>query len=206
MIERVWLARMYFVVAPVLLGPHARLEAVLRCPGGGTVLDLCTGTGLLARRIALRRPDVRVLGVDLDRAMVAEARRQNRKVANLAFEVADATRLPLGDATVDSVTCALGLHEMPPGDVPRALREACRVLRAGGQQLLLDFNPHARSWQSRAVIAALSRLESYLRGFLALDLTAELARCGAEGIADRMAPGGLFRLVESTRPPDGAQE
>lgn len=201
--ERPWLARTYFLLKPALRGPHARTAAALRCPEGGTVLDLCTGTGLLARRIALRRPDARVLGVDLDRAMVAEARRQNpgrRGAANLSFEVADVTRLPQAAATADCVTCGLGLHEMPPADVPRALAEACRVLRPGGQLLVLDFNPRPVRWQSRAALAVLLRMEEYLEGFSQLDLAREIAACGARSVNDLMPPGGLFQLLDCTVP------
>jgi ubiquinone/menaquinone biosynthesis C-methylase UbiE len=166
------------------------------------VLDLCTGTGLLARRVARRCPEARVLGVDFDRAMIAHAQRLHSHpgLDNLNFQVADVTCLPHGDSSVDCVTCALGLHEMPAPDVPRALAEAFRVLRPGGQLVVLDFNPRPVRWQSRAAMAVLRLVEEYLDGFSELDLTSEIRECGFAGVADLMPPGGLFQLLDCAKP------
>lgn len=201
--DRPWLARTYFLLKPALRGPHARAAAAVRCPGaGGTVLDLCTGTGLLARRVSRRCPEARVLGVDFDRAMTAQARRLHcgPGLESLSFEVADVTSLPLGSESVDCVTCALGLHEMPAADVPRALAESFRVLRRGGQLLVLDFHPRPVRWPSRAALAVLRRVEEYMEGFSELDLTSEIRECGFEGVTDLMPLGGLYQLLDCTKP------
>ncbi len=71
---------------------------------GRTVLDLGSGTGMLALAAALRGPE-RVVGVDLDRAALATARENRRRVAAVAsvsFLQGDAARPPLSttDATV----------------------------------------------------------------------------------------------------------
>ncbi|MDP2872575.1 MAG: methyltransferase domain-containing protein, partial [Bacillota bacterium] len=200
LVERPWLARTYFLLGPALRRPHGLVAGSLRCPDSGAVLDLCTGTGLLARRIALRRPDVRVHGLDLDAAMIAEARRLNGGIANCSFSVGDVTELPADDASVDAVTCALGLHEMPAADVPRALAEAWRVLRPGGQLLVLDFSPRPRRLGSRTALRVLRRLEAHLEGFLTLDILAEMKASGVATVSDRMPPGGLYQLLDGTKP------
>ena len=71
---------------------------------GRTVVDLGTGTGMLALGAALRGPD-RVVGVDLDRDPLRTARDNERRVAasaDIEWVQADATRPPLSvdDATV----------------------------------------------------------------------------------------------------------
>ena len=53
--------------------PLARRAAQL-LPRGGTVVDLCTGSGAVAAFVLARRPDTRVLATDTDDASVACAR------------------------------------------------------------------------------------------------------------------------------------
>ncbi|WP_256403370.1 METTL5 family protein [Halorubrum salinum] len=74
---------------------------------GRTVLDLGTGTGMLALAAALRGP-ARVIGVELDRAALTTATENDRRVAASApvhWIQADATRLPL--AIPDPVTVVM---------------------------------------------------------------------------------------------------
>ncbi len=49
-------------------------RAVALLPPGGTAIDLCTGTGAIARTLGLARPDARVVASDLDPAAVTCAR------------------------------------------------------------------------------------------------------------------------------------
>lgn len=67
-------------VGPGVFVPRARTEALARraaalAPEGGTVLDLCCGSGAVGALVAELRPDVRVVAADLDPAAVACARR-----------------------------------------------------------------------------------------------------------------------------------
>ncbi|WP_350356130.1 METTL5 family protein [Halorarius halobius] len=80
---------------------HADLQGDIE---NRTVVDLGTGTGMLALGAALRGPE-RVVGVELDPAPLATARENERKVAarpDVDWIRADATRVPLclTDATV----------------------------------------------------------------------------------------------------------
>lgn len=80
---------------------HADLQGDIE---GRTVVDLGSGTGMLALGAALRGPE-RVVGVELDPAPLATARDNERKVAAqpaVAWIRGDATRAPLclDDATV----------------------------------------------------------------------------------------------------------
>ncbi|WP_027368756.1 class I SAM-dependent methyltransferase [Desulfocurvibacter africanus] len=100
----------------------------------GRVLDLACGTGVLMAM--LRRRGVRALGVDLSSAMLGKARR-NGLTGSLAR--ADATMLPVRDASVDCVCLVLALHENTREDQDAMLGEALRALRPGGKLILADW-------------------------------------------------------------------
>jgi demethylmenaquinone methyltransferase / 2-methoxy-6-polyprenyl-1,4-benzoquinol methylase len=107
-----------------------------------TILDLATGSGVLAHELKKQIPGARVVGADFCAPMLAFARR--RGIAELV--VADGLALPFQDGRFDVVTVAFGLRNMASYDV--ALREAGRVLRAGGHLVILDFslpNPPLRA-------------------------------------------------------------
>lgn len=106
---------------------------------GAFILDLCTGTGDFGLA-ALRYPGVRVLGLDVARAMVRIGRDKVRRgglEARFGFGVADAESLPLADATVDGALIAFGIRNVV--DRRRALSELARVIRPGGRLVILEF-------------------------------------------------------------------
>jgi SAM-dependent methyltransferase len=88
-------------------------------------LDLGTGTGAAAVAIAQRWPGTEVVGVDIARQMVEEARRKlpPELGSRVRFDVADAARLPFPDGSVDLVVLA---NMIPFFD------ELTRVVAAGG--------------------------------------------------------------------------
>ena len=113
-----------------------------------TVLDLASGTGDLALGASARLPRARVLGIDVSRRMAAAAdhRRRNLADGRAHFAVGHMLRLPVRDAAADSVTVGYGIRNAP--DWAEALDEIQRVLRPGGQLLVLDFyRPRTRVWR-----------------------------------------------------------
>jgi demethylmenaquinone methyltransferase/2-methoxy-6-polyprenyl-1,4-benzoquinol methylase len=98
------------------------------------VLDLATGSGVLAEAIRKRIRAVRVVGADFCVPMLAVARRRGIK----ELVVADGLALPFIDARFDVVTIAFGLRNM--ASYEKALSEVCRVLRVGGRVVVLDFS------------------------------------------------------------------
>jgi SAM-dependent methyltransferase len=114
------------------------LDRRLRSAPPARVLDL--GCGLGASSVALARayPRATVLGVDLDEASVADARRAaaDAGVADrVSFAVGDAARLS-PEAPFDLVTVFEALHDM--GDPVGALGAARRLLADGGSVLVAD--------------------------------------------------------------------
>jgi len=106
---------------------------------GRTVLDLGTGTGMLALAAALRSP-ARVVGVELDRAPLATAVANERRVAASApvhWVQADATRLPLG--VPDPVTAVMN----PPFGAQDGNRNADRgFLAAASRAAAVSYSVH----------------------------------------------------------------
>lgn len=111
-----------------------RAAGIVRGWRPGTLLDLATGSGVLAATLARANPETEIVGVDFCAPMLRVA--QGRGLTRLA--VADAMRLPFADEAFDAVTVAFGLRNMESW--PGALREMARVLRPGGRVLVLDFS------------------------------------------------------------------
>ena len=106
---------------------------------GRTVLDLGTGTGMLGLAAALRGP-ARVLGVELDRAALATAVANERRVAASApvhWVQGDATRLPLD--IPDAVTVVMN----PPFGAQDGNRNADRgFLAAASRTATVSYSVH----------------------------------------------------------------
>lgn len=109
---------------------------------GQRVLDLAAGTGDLS---ALMAPRIGATGQlvasDINAAMLGEGRTRlinEGMVGNLDYVLADAEQLPFADNYFDAVTIAFGLRNVTRKE--RALGEMRRVLRPGGQVLVLEFS------------------------------------------------------------------
>ena len=135
--------------------------------GGEQLLDLGCGRGAVLVEAARRLPAGRAVGVDLwsgkdQSGNSPEAALANAAAAGVADRVevhtADMTALPFPDGSFDIVTSALAIHNIPsPEKRYRAVDEAMRVLRPGGQLLVADF-----WWMARKYAAHLG--QGALRG------------------------------------------
>lgn len=115
------------------------LDRVARMCGdlrGRTALDVATGTGHVAMRLA---PLARVVvGFDLTRRMLELARKEaaRRSLPNLQWVRGDVRSLPFPDRSFHTVTCRRAPHHFP--DIDGALREMARVLREDGVMVIDD--------------------------------------------------------------------
>ena len=113
---------------------RANVGARVKCWSPAAILDLATGSGVLAQELQRQIPAARVVGADFCAPMLTFARR--RGLSELV--VADGLALPFRDGQFDVVTVAFGLRNMASYDV--ALCEARRVMRPGGHLVILDFS------------------------------------------------------------------
>ncbi|MDR1183963.1 MAG: class I SAM-dependent methyltransferase [Coriobacteriales bacterium] len=122
------------------------------------VLELATGTGLIALNIA---NSVRsVTATDYSPGMIETARKKAAP-ANVTFSVEDATSLSFPDASFDSAIISNALHIMP--EPALALFEIRRVLKPGGLLIAPNFTHGHIRGESRfnALILKLIGFETY---------------------------------------------
>ena len=128
-------------------GQHGRIASRLVDLAGPAkneqVLDVGTGTGLVAHLVAPRVSPGLVFGIDLSENMLSIAR--SRKAKNVQFMGMAAEHLVFRPATFDLVMMGDALAYL--ADPTTALEEANRVLRPGGR---LALSCHRRSLNTRA--------------------------------------------------------
>jgi arsenite methyltransferase len=115
-----------------------RLARALGLRPGQRVLDVASGPGTTALLLAAEF-GVDVVGVDLGEQAVARAGARAAEQGfghRVRFQVGDAERLPLEDASVDAVVCECAFCTFP--DKPTAAAEIARVLRPGGKVGITD--------------------------------------------------------------------
>ena len=109
-----------------------------------TVLELATGTGLIARHIVSEADHIEA--TDASPEMIAQARRDGTST-KLRFSVQDMFRLPYADASFDVVIVANALHIVPTPEL--ALREIARVLKPDGVLIAPTFTHAGNSLHGR---------------------------------------------------------
>jgi demethylmenaquinone methyltransferase / 2-methoxy-6-polyprenyl-1,4-benzoquinol methylase len=157
---------------------------------GALVVDIATGTGLVAREaLAL---GAAVVGVDVSEAMLAIARRQ----LGIPLIQAAAEALPLASARADFVTMGYALRHM--AGLEAAFAEAHRILRPGGTLMLLEVSaPRHRLLRALAggFIGALAPRLSWL---LARDADARrLMQYHWETILTALPPEAVLGLLRA---------
>jgi demethylmenaquinone methyltransferase / 2-methoxy-6-polyprenyl-1,4-benzoquinol methylase len=122
---------------------RAAMVKAVRPQPGQRILDVATGTGMVAR--ALAREGAEVTALDQSEAMLAVARRRptpaggsaTHAAGSVTFIHGEAERLPFGDATFDALTFTYLLRYVD--DPAATLRELARVVRPGGRIGMVEF-------------------------------------------------------------------
>ena len=115
------------------------LVEVAELQPGIRALDVETGTGFIARQLAIRiGPTGRVIGVDESDVQVGQARLGSQSAGltmRADWRIASADKLPFDDGEFDIVTCGVAFHRLP---THQFLREAHRVLKPSGRLIIAD--------------------------------------------------------------------
>ena len=120
-----------------------------------TVLELASGTGLIAKHIV--NAAAHIEATDASPEMIAEAKRNNRS-AKLHFSVQDMFRLPYADKSFDAVIVSNALHIVPQPE--KALQEIKRVLKDDGVLIAPTFT-HAENSFTGKVKAFFMKLAGF---------------------------------------------
>ena len=118
--------------------------------GAGHVIDLGAGSGRAGIGLLRGRPRARVTALDLYSGYYGITdNTPGRLLANAAVagvrdridvRTGDMTRLPFADASFDGAISSFAIDHLPPAGRDAALRETARVLRPGGELLLIIVN------------------------------------------------------------------
>lgn len=166
-------------------GPHGSLR----------LLDVGSGTGVLALAAARRWPQLKVIASDAAAGMLDVARGRAREMGlqgeadgRLSFVVGPADRLPLTDGSVDIVVSSFVLQLVP--DRLAALREAHRLLRPGGELAYL-------TWLDREAREPFRPMEEFDEAVLELNVyepdEADGEPCAGDVLSARSAADQLRR-------------
>ena len=109
-----------------------------------TVLELATGTGLIAKSIV--NAAAHIEATDASAEMIAEAKRDNQS-AKLHFSVQDMFCLPYADKSFDAVIVSNALHIVPKPE--KALAEIHRVLKDDGVLIAPTFTHAGNSFSGK---------------------------------------------------------
>jgi SAM-dependent methyltransferase len=129
------------LVASVLEGFYARVTGeVAAAYPRGKLLEIGSGPGRLAVRLAREAPGMTLTGVDISDAMVERAARRAAGAGlseRVRFKVGDVAAMPLPDGEFDGVVSTLSLHHWP--EPTHGLAEIHRVLKPGGEAQIYDL-------------------------------------------------------------------
>ena len=120
-----------------------------------TVLELATGTGLIAKNIV--NAAAHIEATDASPEMIIEAKRDNQS-AKLHFSVQDMFHLPYADKSFDVAIVSNALHIVPQPE--KALVEIRRVLKDDGVLIAPTFT-HAENFFSGKVRAFFMKLAGF---------------------------------------------
>jgi len=146
-----------------------RLVEQAQIKGGHRVLDLGCGTATLTILIKQAHPESEVVGLDGDLRVLEIAMAKTTKAGvDITLDHGMASQLPYPDDSFDRVLSSLVLHHLTTDNKHRALREAFRVLRSGGELHVADLGkPHNSSmYLVSLVMRRLEETSDNIKGLL----------------------------------------
>lgn len=163
------------------------------------ILDLCCGAGQATGKLLARSPQV--TGLDASPRSLAAAR---QRVPAAAYVEAFAEQMPFADGSFDLVHTSAALHEMTADSLAQILAEVHRVLRPGGQFVLVDFHPPRLPvmWPGLALFFWLFETETSW-SFIRRDLSQDLRAAGFGSIEQTLYAGGSLQVLQTRKPDSG---
>lgn len=186
------------------------VEAFVRDrPSGGVGLDIGCGNGRHAELLA-ERVD-RVVGADLSRGLLEEARRRTRERA-VAVELlqADAASLPIRSSRIDVGIYVATLHHLPERETRVAsLDELARVLAPGGRALVsawstahdrfADRGSHGEGFDTTVdwTLPGGETVPRFYHIYAPAEFEADLATSALETVSFELSSGNCYATVRA---------
>jgi SAM-dependent methyltransferase len=151
-----WAASAVVVLNAMLNRPMPLPTQRFLTSGSGRVLDVGAGSGRAAIGVLLARPQTTAMGVDIysgywgiDENTPARFMR-NAQIAGVAeraaTRVGDMRQLPFGNAEFDAVVSSYAIDHLRRAERPKAISEVARVLKPGGEFLLMIIHVDWKTW------------------------------------------------------------
>jgi len=135
------------------LDEHWRVQAAHECLADhpARIMDLCTGTGDLAIRLAkMSNGELEITGYDYSQPMLDIAVRKAAKAGQqkITFMQGDAATMPFKDGYFDAIGIAFAFRNLTfkNHDTLKFLAEIHRVLRPGGRFVIIESSQPRWSW------------------------------------------------------------
>jgi SAM-dependent methyltransferase len=159
----VWAAGAVVVLNAMLNRPMPLPTERFLPSGSGRVLDVGAGSGRAAIGVLLARPQTTAVGLDIYSGYwgidenTPERFMRNARLAGVdgraAARVGDMRELPFGDAEFDAVVSSYAIDHLPRAERPKAIAEVARVLKPGGELLLMIIQVDWRTWLVSPLLA-----------------------------------------------------
>jgi len=177
---------------------RAFLAQEARLDSASTVVDLCTGTGSSALRMAEENKEARIIGIDFSKGMLRQARRKSSQDANVLWIQADVSQLPVSSGSVDRVTCTYAMYELPGPTREETMKEVVRILRPRGMFVMMEHLPPDRPFIKLLYLIRIHALGTKSARSFAGAEEKELAKIFAE-VGSAVEDGGRTKATYGIR-------
>ena len=159
----IWAAGAVVVLNLMLNRPMGLPTQRFLTSGSGRVLDVGAGSGRAAIGVLLSRPRTTAMGVDIYSGYwgidenTPERFMKNARLAGVAdraaARVGDMRELPFGEGEFDGVVSSYAIDHLRRAERPKAIAEVARVLKPGGEFLLMIIHVDWRTWLVSPLLA-----------------------------------------------------
>lgn len=152
------------VMLRIMNGAHKDMTAwgLSQLKPGETILDVSCGGGAAIEAVARAGVYTQVYGIDISPEAVRLSTKRNKPFVDqgvVSIKAASVLELPFPDAFFDACVTFQSHYHWP--DVLRAMREVCRVIKPGGQFILVSevykIEYHMKEYNSAALTEVLFR-------------------------------------------------
>jgi ubiquinone/menaquinone biosynthesis C-methylase UbiE len=149
------------------------------------IIDAACGSGAFLKDLKAAFPRAAIAGLDLSEAYLAQA----RKRTGAGGIKANAEALPVGDSSLDAVSCVYLFHELPPRVRPVVAASLARVLKPGGVLVFVDSVQPSDTPDLARLLEAFPVYfhEPYYGSYAETDLVALFAEAGLKLIGEDRA-------------------